>query len=70
LSKKPKELKDMQPSCSTCKFWREFTETGDEERYGTCHRYPPIMLHDEECPYPSWTVVAADEWCGELVSVN
>ena len=61
---------DIQPSCSGCKYWREFTEPGSDDRYGTCHRYPPAMIDDEESPYPAWTVTAAGEFCGELVSVN
>jgi hypothetical protein len=60
----------MQPNCGGCKYWREVTEPGSDERYGTCHRYPPTMIGDDECPYPAWTVTSAEEWCGELISVN
>ena len=68
--KQPKQLEEMSPGCASCRYWREQTEPGDPERYGTCHRYPPTMIGDEECPYPTWVVTAADEFCGELVSVN
>ena len=68
--KQPKQLEDMKPGCASCRYWDEETEPGSTERYGTCRRYPPTMLPDEECPYPAWVVTSAVDWCGELVSVN
>ena len=70
MTKKPKEISDMKPTCGGCRFWDEVTEVGDEERYGNCRRYPPTMLQFDESPYPVWPLTAAAEWCGELVSVN
>lgn len=68
--KQPKQLEDMKPGCASCRYWREQTEPGDGDRYGTCHRYPPTMLADDEACYPTWVITSATEFCGELVSVN
>ena len=71
MTKKPKELKDMQPVCSGCRHWKEQTEPGDPERFGTCHRYPPQMHYSEDDgAFPMWSVTGADDRCGEYASVN
>jgi len=54
--------------CSGCKYWREGTETGDEVRWGLCHRNPPYVVasaeSDDGCTsVQAWTVLPF--WCGE-----
>jgi hypothetical protein len=45
--------------CATCVF-------GDlSGEGGTCHRYPPIYAADEDGAGFTFTIVAADDWCGE-----
>jgi hypothetical protein len=50
---------DCMPMCATCVF-------GDlSGEGGTCHRYPPIYAADEDGAGFTFTIVAADDWCGE-----
>ena len=62
MAKAPEE-----PSCATCKFWHEGTESGDEVRWGFCRRYPPQVIasdsDDGAESVQAWTVLPY--FCGE-----
>jgi len=54
---------DCLPRCGTCAFF----ESDKKTEIGECHRYPPILLPDEQGVSFSFTLTAADDWCGEFV---
>lgn len=54
---------DCMPMCLTCAFFKSDNKT----EIGECHRYPPILLPDEHGVSFSFTLTAADDWCGEFV---
>lgn len=71
MTKKPKELQDMHPGCASCRHWKDRTEPGDDERWGTCHRYPPVVQYTvDDGSFSMWPIVEATESCGELSGVN
>lgn len=68
MAKKPATAEDLD--CSTCRYWREQTESEDEVRWGHCHRYPPMIVatvaddgSDMVDSAQPWTSLPA--WCGE-----
>jgi hypothetical protein len=62
---------DHGPQCTSCRFYKDQTETADEIRWGVCRRYPPVGVYvsDIETGQASddavWPPVHPDEWCGE-----
>lgn len=56
----------MSPSCKNCLHFK--AEDGIEmvHDWGTCLRYPPVMLADSEgSPFSSFPLVNDNERCGE-----
>lgn len=52
--------------CFTCKHWKEETLPGDEERSGTCRRFPPLAIYDvEDGLFMAWAATPPEEICGE-----
>ena len=57
----PEEL-----DCSGCRYFREKTDTGDEARWGLCHRFPPAVCPDSDSePQSVQAWVVLPHWCGE-----
>lgn len=51
--------------CESCFYWDEdkkYNTVWDEhERFGACHRYPPLCF-----PYENgYAITSEDGWCGE-----
>jgi len=48
--------------CADCRFF-----TSDSARRGTCRFNPPqwYLVNENECGW-GFTVVAADDWCGQF----
>lgn len=53
----------MEKKCRTCKFWNSF----QDEKDGTCQRYPPTRTVDGESRFP---LTFETEWCGEWKQVK
>jgi hypothetical protein len=69
----------VRPRCKACQYWEYFDEE-DEERIGTCRRYPPqrivesaslLEVHGDvpTLPYTprEWNqpITTETDWCGE-----
>ena len=72
----------VRPRCGDCRYWSYFDEEEDE-RIGTCHRYPPqratenaalLAANDNVPPLAhsprDWSQPTTFEgqWCGEFVA--
>lgn len=52
--------------CHNCKHWKEETQPSDDERNGTCRRFPPTPIYDvEDGLFMSWAATPPEEICGE-----
>lgn len=58
------DLKDAQPTCGSCRFWRRDDEQVD---VGECRRMPPMVVSDSDGdPYTAWPYTdEIDLACGE-----
>jgi hypothetical protein len=55
-----------ETGCHTCRFWTEETEPGDDERSGSCRRFPPTPILDaDEGLFMTWPWTQPQELCGE-----
>lgn len=62
-------MKPDDRDCANCKHFKERTESGDQERYGTCHRYPPQMVPSPEGePYSLFPICEPTDHCGEFAA--
>lgn len=56
--------------CQNCKHFKERTEPSDQERWGTCHRYPPQLVQggEDESPNSLFPLVEPTDYCGEFAA--
>lgn len=56
--------------CAHCKHWKEETESHDTERWGTCHRLPPVMVvpSEEVGPVSNFPTSDPTDYCGEFAA--
>lgn len=53
--------------CHICRHWKEDLEPGGTERFGTCRRYPPVVLYDsDDGPFSAHPVTGPEDACGEF----
>lgn len=50
-------------SCSNCFF---FVPDPDNNEAGTCHRFPPTVVVDDESPLSIFPMIYSDAFCGEF----
>lgn len=55
----------QEPSCPQCRHFRRIPDT--EEGFGTCRRYPPQVIADDDGdPASVFPLVNANACCGEF----
>jgi hypothetical protein len=59
----------MNERCETCKFFRRHQNGRDHYAWGSCHRYPPVLVGEPmggvRIEFPQ---ISDQEWCGEYKS--
>lgn len=56
--------------CTNCRHFKERTDSHDQERWGTCHRYPPVLVggSEDEAPSSLFPLVEPLDYCGEFAA--
>lgn len=52
------------PHCGNCKFWNTWMDNEPYASNGSCRRYAPRPVGEEE-PRTKWPYTYEMEWCGE-----
>ena len=62
------------PTCASCRWWREFEHTPGIDQTGKCRRYAPRPVFEEVVPVDdvlgfndnvAWPRTVHYDWCGE-----
>jgi hypothetical protein len=61
----------IDPTCDTCRY-ADPTVIANLDGEGPdavllCHRYPPVMVADDDGFGPIWPLVNETNWCGEHI---
>jgi hypothetical protein len=56
---------EAQPTCATCRFFVDQTESTDQVKWGVCRRFPKQWYHDGEDSVCDHAQQDPADWCGE-----